>query len=304
MERGLLSAPELAAHYDDVVWFYLFQDFSKSPADRAAERLAIRFGISSWPQHFLVDPHNLTKLADTGRSLPTFAAAVAAAKVRSGPADPTPKELAALDALAQKLEDGGEVKLAKQHLHHTDRVIACRALQLLAERAPDAIVADAGRLLAVPNDQIRGIVCDLLAKHGSTAIRDVLHGLVERPAPSENPNVLRIRAVTALARCGDESTVALLGPLANGPANNGLTTTAIRTLAALGAREPKARPAAVRVLVAAFPAPAAGTDAAAARMQIGVAKAVHQALQELTGKQVPFPETWDEAARRKLAKAW
>ena len=36
MERGLLSRPELASSYDDVVWMYLFQDFSHSDADRQA----------------------------------------------------------------------------------------------------------------------------------------------------------------------------------------------------------------------------------------------------------------------------
>ena len=82
MERGLLSDKKLEASYGDVVWMYLFQDFSRNEVDRAAERVAVRFGISSWPQHFLVDPYTLSVLADTGRSLETFRAAVDKARVR------------------------------------------------------------------------------------------------------------------------------------------------------------------------------------------------------------------------------
>ena len=62
MERGLLSDPKLAEFYDDVIWMYLFQDFSGSEADRAAQRVALRFGISAYPQHFLADL--------TGKSVP------------------------------------------------------------------------------------------------------------------------------------------------------------------------------------------------------------------------------------------
>jgi hypothetical protein len=62
------------------------------------------------------------------------------------------------------------------------------------------------------------------------------------------------------------------------------------------------RPAARDALAAAFPAPEA--DPAAARAVVALAKAVHAALEKVTGRKVPFPETYDAAARDRLARAW
>ena len=81
MERGLLSDEKLSRFYDDVVWMYLYQDFSENEQDRAAKRVALRFGISSWPQHFLVDPFSLETIGDTGRSLASFERAIQRARV-------------------------------------------------------------------------------------------------------------------------------------------------------------------------------------------------------------------------------
>lgn len=306
MERGLLSDPELAKDYDSVVWMYLFQDFTHSDEDRAAERIAIRFGISSWPQHFLVDPFTLTKLADTGRSLPTFRAAVQRAKVAAGPAKPGVEELAAADALAASLETSEDVKKAKQYLQHTDRVVAFRALQTVVKKAPKELVAESAALLAVPNDQIRGLVCDVLAEHGDVEARDALHGIVRDPGQSENPNVLRMRAVKALSRCGDASSLAVIDPFAtSGQYRNGLTMTSIRTVVAIAGRIGKAKGDAVAILARAYPALPAGKDAAAEqRMCESLAKDVHAALKELTGKAVAFPADYTAATRAKLMQSW
>src|SRR5690606_32833596 len=155
MERGLLSDPQLAEHYDDVVWMYLFQDFSGSAADRAAERVAIRFGITTWPQHFLVDPYSLDVLADTGRRLETFRAAVERAEVTRRDAASNADDLAAADALAARLEGEVDVAEAERALEHADPVVRYRALEQLEERAPESILAAADRLLALPHDQTR-----------------------------------------------------------------------------------------------------------------------------------------------------
>jgi hypothetical protein len=306
MERGLLSTKELAADYDGVVWMYLFQDFSHSDADRAAERVAIRFGISSWPQHFLVDPFTLAKVADTGRSLATFRAATQGVKVNAAEPKPTVAELAAADALAAKLEKSSDLALAREHVKHADRVVACRALQLLVAKAPAELVKESAWLLALPNDQIRGSVCDVLAEHGDVESRDVLHGIVRDPGPSENPNVLRIRAVKALARCGDASSLAVIESFAtSGDARNGLTMTAVRTVVAIAGRVKKAKPAAVALLAKAYP-PLPSEDAP--RTEVAMceahAKNVHGVLKDLTGKSVAFPEKYDAAARTKLMASW
>lgn len=306
MERGLLSDPELAKDYDAVVWMYLFQDFTHSEADRAAERIAIRFGISSWPQHFLVDPFTLTKLADTGRSLGSFRAAVAKAKVAPGEAKPTVAGLAAVDALAAALETGEDVRQARQHLRHEDRVVAFRALQTMVKKAPEELVAESSRLLAVPNDQIRGLVCDVLAEHGNAEVRDLLHGIVRDPGQSENPNVMRIRATKALARCGDASSLAVIEPFAaSGAWRNGLTATAIRAVEAIAERDGKAKAAAITLLAKAYPPVPGGENAAAEqRACVALAKTVHETLEQLAGKRVAFPGTYDAAARTKLMASW
>ncbi len=306
MERGLLSDKELAADYDGVVWMYLFQDFSQSEADRAAERVAIRFGISSWPQHFLVDPFTLEKIGDTGRSLPSFRAAVGKAKVAAGPAKPTVAELANADALARSLEQDADVATARKHLRHEDRVVAFRALQLVARQAPKDLVPESGWLLALPNDQIRGLVCDVLAEHGDAGARDALHGLVRDPARSENPNVLRIRATKALGRCGDASSLAVMAPFAaSGLYRNGLTNVSIQAVAAIAARVPAAKDEAVAILARAYP-PLPGGDAAAAeqRMCEALAKNVHDTLQKLTGKRLAFPSPYTAETRQALMRGW
>lgn len=306
MERGLLSDKELAADYDSVVWMYLFQDFTQSDADRAAERVAIRFGISSWPQHFLVDPFTLTKVGDTGRSLPSFRAAVKQAKITAGEAKPSVEQLAAADALANTLEKGAPVAMAKKHLQHEDRVVAFRALQTLAKKAPKELVKESSWLLAMPNDQIRGTVCDILAEHGDVEARDVLHGIVRDPGDSANPNVLRIRATKALARCGDPTSLAVIEPFAtSGQYRNGLTMVSIRAVVAIADRVNKAKGDAVVILAKAYPPVPTGEAAAAEqRMCESLAKSVHDELQKLTGKSVPFPATYTDAARTKLMQSW
>jgi hypothetical protein len=306
MERGLLSDKELAKDYDGVVWMYLFQDFTQSDADRAAERVAIRFGISSWPQHFLVDPYTLTKVADTGRSLQSFRAAVQRAKITAGECKPSVEQLAAADELAASLEKVADVAVAKKQLKNEDRVVAFRALQTLAKKAPKELVGESAWLLATPNDQIRGLVCDVLAEHGDGGAKDVLHGIVEDPGQSENPNVLRMRATKALAKCGDASSLAVIEPFAtSGQYRNGLTMTSIRAVVAIAERVKKAKGDAVAILARAYPPVPVGAEAETEqRMCESLAKGVHDELRRLTGKDVAFPAAWTEEARKKLMASW
>lgn len=303
MERGLLSDPKLAKSYDDVVWMYLFQDFSKSEDDRAAERVAIRFGISSWPQHFLVDPFTLKTLADTGRSLETFTAAVGRAKVQKTEPAPSAAEFAAFDALARSLEKEESVALAKKHLQHEDIVVAFRAVQIVAKKEPAVLVKQSGALLSSPNDQIRYAVCEALANDGGSEAREPLHAMLRDPGPSRNPNVLRIHAVKALARCGDASSLAVIEPFAtSGAWRNGLTRTAIDSVVAIGEREAKARRQAIEVLAKAYPP--LPEEAAEQKMCEALAKDVHAALKKLSGKSVAFPGEYTAARRAELMKAW
>ena len=81
MEEQLLPLPALKPAYEKAVWLHVYRDFSGNDADRAAERICLRFGFSSYPQHHLVHPVTLARLADTGRSVESFLGSFARAKV-------------------------------------------------------------------------------------------------------------------------------------------------------------------------------------------------------------------------------
>jgi len=305
MERGLLSDRKLAKSYDDVVWMYLFQDFSKSEEDRAAERVAIRFGISSWPQHFLVDPFTLKTVADTGRSLESFTAAVERTRIEKTEPAPSVADFAAFDALARSLEKDPTLALAQKHLQHADIVVSYRAVEVVAKRAPAVLVKASATLLTSPNDQIRYAVCDALASEGDTDARDPLHAVLRDPGASRNPNVLRIHAVKALARCGDASSLAVIEPFAtSGAWRNGLTRTAIDAIVAICEHEAKARRPAIEILAKSYPAPPAPDEAAEQKPCEALAKDVHSALEKLSGKRVAFPRDYTASKRAELMKAW
>lgn len=308
MERGLLSDEKLQARYDDVVWMYLFQDFSGSEADRAAERVAVRFGITAWPQHFLVDPRTLEVLADTGRSLESFDAAVDRAAASDGPG-PSTGDLREADALAASLETDASPARARELLQHDDVVVRFRATQRLVDTDPDSIVRAAATLLEHAHDQTRFLVCQTIAKHPGAAderTRSTLETLTRTPTGSKNPNVLRIRCVQALAEVGNADSVATIAPhAASGVYFNGLTGVSIDALRRLGTRVPQSVPAIVKALAGAFPSPPADADdARAVRSCTALARRVHDALVELSGTTRPFPERYDDDARRRLQQLW
>jgi len=302
VEEQLLPDPKLAPAYEKVVWLYVYRDFSGNDADRAAERVSLRLGMTAYPQHLLVDPGTLAILADTGRSVESFLAAVGRTRVEGRSAGAAERIVEA-DARAATLGKSRSAKAAKKALDDPDLVVRYRAVQILAEKEPRAIAADAERLLATPNDPFRFEVCRALAKAPDAKNRRPLEALLAAPEASLNPNVLRIEAAKALGACGDAPSVGALKPFAaSGEWRNGLTGVAIEAVAAIGKRDRAARAAAKETLVAAYPTPAA--DAAERRGCEALAKRVHLALADLTGKKVPFPDTYDAKSRAKLAKSW
>lgn len=313
MEEQLLPREELKPAYDKVVWLWVYRDFKKSPEDRAAERTAIRFGLSSYPQHFLIDPATLKVLANTGRELPGFLAAVDRVKVKKSPLAPAQK-LKAAEARAIELEESPSVEAARKALADEDAAVLVRALEVLSKEDSDAIAARALTLLEAPNDVVRYLVLDALAQAGDRKAAEAVEGLFRNAKGSENPNVLRMHAAKALGACGDAGSIEVLAALlANHDTNNGANMEAVKAVAAIGKRLPEAREQAVRTLCAAYPpakvpwpAPEGAAQAAsfAAKMGYGFAKKVHEALHDLTGKDVEFPNTYDEAVRSRLQTAW
>lgn len=307
MEGGLLSDPKLAKFYDKVVWMYLYQDFSGSDTDRAAQRVAIRFGITAWPQHFLVDPFSLESLADTGRSLDSFTAAVRTARVKKRRGSITPTELANRDAAAAELEQKVSTKVARERLKHRDVVVRYRAIEQLQEEHPDIIAKAAKELLAAPHDQTRFTVCKLLAKSGAgkdaDAIADVLEELLKEPVGSNNPNMMRCYAAQALTKCGDRKSVDIVARFATtGLFFNMLTATSLDCLAAIAQRDKAACNSVAKHLLEAFPQPA--DDERSARPCIRLARQVHKTLAATTGKSIAFPETYDDKTRKQLIRNW
>jgi len=303
MEEQLLPRPELAPAYDKVVWLYVYRDFSKNEADLAAERICLRFGFTAYPQHYLLHPVTLERMTSTDRSIESFLGAVEKAKVGEIGTTASVGNIAAAEKRAAALEKKRSVKDAVRALDEDDDIVVrFRAVEVLKEKAPKELVKRAADLLKIPNDPLRYIVCGVLQEAGDASVARILDAVVEEPKDSLNPNVLRMNAVRALATCGDVESVAVVGPQAIGPVNNGLRKVAVDTLAAIAARHKKAKKPAVAALAAAYPEP--WTDERWERSTMALAKHVHATLSDLTGKKVKFPKTYDAESREKLTNAW
>ena len=306
LEEQLLPHADLKPLYDKAVWVYVYRTFKKDEADRAAEDISIRFGVTSWPQLILVDPLALEITQHAGRTVESFQQAFSKARLKARPdeadAQAARERLADAEEFARILEAGIDLTLAEATVispRVTDVVVRTRALQAVGDKAPGWLASYAGRLLATPNDPFRFLVCELLVKHPDPQANDALEALVKEPKDSLNPNVLRIRAVQALAASGDKDSVAVIAPHAtSGVYFNGLTDVAIDALTAVAARHEDAREAVRAALLRAYPEPPAAGDERALRACVALAKRVHKAL----GSKLPFPETYDLAAREALMK--
>ena len=303
LEEQLLPHPDLKPLHDQAIWLYVYRTFQKDDADRAAERISIRFGVTSWPQLFLVDPVTLKILAHTGRTVASFQQAFSSAP--SVPQDPARRAAAATalvtrEATARLLETGGTLEAALPLLDDDDIVVRTRALEVVAGKAPQHVVQKAVALLATPNDPFRYLVCEVLAKAADPRAKEALEALVRDPKDSLNPNVLRIRAVQALATCGDASSIEALAPhAASGVYFNGLTGIAIDALAAIATRQPEARVTIAATLRTGYPEPPQDADARTLRACTALARRIHTAV----GDPRPFPEPYDAAARAALMEA-
>ena len=130
----------------------------------------------------------------------------------------------------------------------------------------------------MPNDPFRYTVCKVLKDAGDTKAAAALEALVTKPEQSRNPNVLRIRAVQALATCGTAKSVDVVAPWAQtGAYFNGLTGIAVDTLAALAKRHKSARKKVDAALKKAYPPVPVQREARAMRACVALAKRVHKA---------------------------
>ena len=303
MEEQLLPLAELEPAYEKAVWLYVFRDFSGDARDRHDERVALRFGFSSYPQHKLVHPETFAILDDTGRSVESFLAAVGRTRVEVSDTHDAAAALRAAEERAQRLEERPGVKAAEAALDDDDVVVRLRALEILAAEKPEAIVARAPRLLAVENDGVRYAACRALAAAGGTSAARPLEALLATPGATLNPNVLRMHAVQALARCGDAASVEALAPFADRAEwRNALTRAVVTALVEIAGRERGTRDRVRELLVGTLPDPQ--EDERMQRIAVALARHVHDALGTLTGRRVDFPGTYDAEGLAALRRAW
>ena len=303
VEKDTLPSPTLKPAYDKAAWLYVNRNFDGSALDRVAERIEARFGVSSYPHLLLVHPETLEIIAELGRSPEQVVKGLEKAKVTVTDAKAAAERLRKAEERLTKLEKTPTAAAAAQHLTDEDPGVRMAALRLLGQKNPKAVTAKAAELLSTPNDVFRYEVCEVLARAGDTSAASALEAIVTKPTNSLNPNVMRIRAVEALAKCGREESVAVIAEFATkGDALNGLTGEAVDTLAAIAARLPKTKPAVKEALIGSYPP--AGGSSAEAQLRDALARKVHQHLTTLTGRKVPFPNVYDDAARTKLMKSW
>ena len=303
MEEQLFPLPALEPAYDQAVWLYLYRDFSEDERDRADERVCLRFGFSSYPQHKLVHPETLAIVGDTGRSVESFLSAMQRTEVKVSKTTDAGSLLADAEKRAIKLETSPTVKAAEGALEDEDVVVRLRAIQILSKEKPAAIVRRAEGLLAVHNDPLRYAVCEALAKEGDASAARALDAVIEKPEGTLNPNVLRMHAIQALARCGDAESIDVLAPFADKTQfSNSLTRSVAKALAAIAGREKKHKDRVRELLIGTFPD--ANEDERMQRSVLLLAKDVHTALEELTGRNVDFPGGYDTKGVEKLRRDW
>lgn len=307
----MLPSAELKGVYDKVAWLWNTRDFTEDARDRAAERVEIRFGMTTYPNLLLVDPASEQVLAECAREVAPFLEAVraAASRVKKGKA----ASGADTEAIAGELEEATAAKKAHPKaaalVGEADPVVRFRALQNLAATDPAQVAKRAGELLKVPNDAFRFAVLDVLTQAkdaaASPSVLALLKGADDAKTGSHNPNVLRCHAAAALGAMGDAGAIEALGPYATtGDYRNGLTRTAIDAIASIGERcgEKGRRPAA-EALLAAFPKGEA-VPANEVAMRTQLATAVQSALERVLGKGPEFPSDWTPATRDKLVAGW
>ena len=98
----MLPHEDLAPWYEKAVWLYVCRTWHEDEADLEAARIHDRFGVTSWPHLFLVDPADDRVLQRAGRTTQALdrAFTAAAAEVTALPEDEVAHVLDAVRAAA------------------------------------------------------------------------------------------------------------------------------------------------------------------------------------------------------------
>ncbi len=301
VESEMLSSPDLKPYYDEAIWLYVYRDFQGGEADRNAERITDRYSLSSWPQLWLIDPHDLATIGETGRTVATFADAISKVEIEATKNFSVVEALKDSEAKVVEFERNPTRDLARKLIESDDIVAQLAAVRFLAEEKNfDDITNHAQRLLAIPNDGLRYEVLDAIAETGNGSVATEIAELVNSPQPSRNFNVLRSHAIKALASCGDASSIAVIAPHAQGTARNSTARVSIQAMLKLLSSHPDCKAEVIRALLDSFPPIEKGVE----RLVSAHAKMVHESLVELTGSDDIFPESYNEESRTQLIKQW
>jgi hypothetical protein len=280
---------------------YVYRDFEGGEADRSAERITDRYSLSSWPQLWLVDPHDLATIGETGRTVKTFAEAVGKVEIKPTKDFSVVESLKKSESKVVEFDRNPTREFAFKLIESDDIVAQLAAVRFLAkEKNFDDVTIHAKRLLAIANDGLRYEILKAVAETGKGDVAAEIAELVNNPQPSRNFNVLRSHAIKALASCGDSSSIAVIAPYAQGTARNSTARISIQAMMKLVARHPDCKAEVTRALASSFPPIEKGVE----RLVNSHAKMVHENLVELTGRDVNFPESYIEDTRSQLIKQW
>ncbi len=301
VESEMLSSPDLKTYYEKAIWLYVYRDFKGGEADRVAERITNRYSLSSWPQLWLIDPHDLGTIGETGRTVETFAKAVAKVQIKATKDFSAVEILRESEAKVVEFERRPNREFAFKLIESNDIVAQLAAVRFLAEQKHlDDITNHAKQLLSIPNDGLRYEILKAVAETGKGDVATEIAELVRNPKPSRNFNVLRSHAIKALASCGDCSSIKVIAPHTRGTARNSTARVSIQAMLKLLNRHPDCKAEVITALSNSFPPIEKGVE----RLVSAHAKMVHQNLVELTGRDVNFPESYNERTRLQLTKQW
>ncbi len=306
----MLPHQDLKDTYDEAIWIYVCRTWRDDESDLEAARTHDRFGVTSWPHLFVIDPNDDKILARLGRSVEALKKGLADRKVKANEQAIAPfeKQHARLLELEAELAKNKKVKLQKlQQMAanpYEDIVIRIRCVQYMAEHAPDELVNGAEGLLEAPSDTIRFAVLKALETHERTDLAPLLAKLFAgagKEVASGNPNVLRGWAAKCMVKSGDASCLPALEAFSNrmNPFNgtSRSVATALGSIASRLKGDEKKR--ALRALVQGLPEAVAKDDERKRRSSASLVKSIHGALVSGSGRKgLPSPpSTWLEAER-------
>ena len=324
----MLPHADLAPWYEKAVWLYVCRTWREDEPDLEAARIHDRFGVTSWPHLFLIDPRDDRLLQRAGRTTNALDQAFTSAASQMEPVAEIEagRMLDAVRAARTRIlaleKPGAEV--APEQLQETlalladpDVLVRHRALLLLTRQDVPELADHAKSLLLEGNDTIRFALLDWILENPISSLTPVLTRVFAEAGgkiPSGNPNVLRGRAARCLTECGDARALDVLAPIARqANARNSTTRSVVEAVGAIGARGDAAVKARViEDLLASYPAeakPAAnGSPGVEGRYALRLAETVTKALATVLAgaprtDPPDLPAGWSEKERTAYVEA-